>query len=129
MKIEENRDSQLLRDEYLSLALCEYNQFLFEKNQYEELIRQYNNFRSQLYNLQETSEDLINKNIEMESDIINKRETAERFEKENVELTKVLEIYNSRKIIRFTNKIYDPYNSSKKFAKKSSGRPKPSIQN
>jgi hypothetical protein len=118
MKIEENRDSQLLLDEYLSLALCEYNQFLFEKNRLEELIRRYDNFRSQLYNLQEISEDLINKTTEMESDLIIKRETAERLEKENVELTKVLEIYNSRKIIKFSNKIYGPFSSHKKFAKK-----------
>jgi hypothetical protein len=119
MKLELNEDSyKLLCDKYLSLALCEYNQFLFEKNQLNELINKYSSFRSELYSLQEISEDLTTETFEMESDLIHTKKTAEDLERENAELTKVLKTYDSRKIIKFSNKIYGPFSSVKEVAKK-----------
>lgn len=119
MKLEGNEDSyKLLCEEHLSLALYEYNQFLFEKKQLNELIKKYGSFRSELYSLQEISEDLTTETIEMESNLIRTKQTAEKLEKENKDLKKVLETYDSRKIIRFSNKIYGPLSSIKGAAKK-----------
>lgn len=119
MGIEESSEGyKLLCDEYLSLVLYEYNQFLFEKKELEELIERYANFRSELYDLQQISEDLINQTIQMESDIIKDKETAERLKKENIELTRVFKIYNSRKVVRFSNKIHNLFSKPKKGAKK-----------
>lgn len=119
MKVEVSDDgNKLLCEKYLSLALCEFNRFLFEKQQLKELIEKYGTLRSELHNLKEVSEYLITETTEMESDCIHKKETAERLKKENIELTKVLEAYNSRKIIKLSNKIYGPLNSSKRIVRK-----------